>query len=228
MIAHQFKVGLSFVAAVILPVFLASKALALPLAPQVDFRDQAFAGANLSHSFSSEVDGVGFTVSAWREGLDGAQEEALIWWDDRDGLGIWGDEDDEIDAGETLKIVFDSLIGISHLFFADLFALEQWGGFVYDESGSILTDFGFGATFSALDLFGSWGDAANGEAVLELDKSRPVTEILISVPKNLLGHQNFALLGFIDPEPELPLPATLPLLLIGLAGLGLLGRRRPS
>lgn len=204
----------------------ASAALATPLLPQVDFRDMAFSSANLSHSFRSEVGGVGFTVSAWAENENGALEEALIWWDDIDGLGIWGKEDDEIDSGEVLRIVFDNLIGISHVFFADLFALEHWGGLVYDESGALSTDYGLGLGFSSADISGNWGNAANGEAVIDLGKSHPVTELLITVPKNLAGSQNFALLGFIDPTPDIPVAPALPLFLAGLAGLAW-QRRRP-
>ena len=95
---------------------LSPDAHAGPLSPQVDFRSDSFSSADNQHSISGEVDGVGFTVSAYRLNDVDEMEEALLWWDALDGLGIrGGGQDDEIDFDERLVITFDTVIGLSIL-----------------------------------------------------------------------------------------------------------------
>jgi len=216
----------SFAIIGLVAVGLTASASASPsLQPQVDFRDSLFADAFGKNNFSAEIDGIGFTVRAWRETSDGVREEAALWWDEADGLGILGTEDDELDAGEILEIDFDGTIGLSHLFVADLFDQEKWNGLVYSESGRLFTDSGFELLFSASELAGSWGDVLNGEAVLTLEKTIPVSQLFLTVPSSAVGSQNFAVLGFIDPPlPRVPAPAGAGLMLAGLVMLGLVRR----
>jgi len=196
--------------------------------PQVDFRDSLFADAFGESNFSAEVDGIGFTLRAWREFSDGSREEATLWWDETDGLGILSGEEDELDVGEVLEIDFDETIGLSHVFIADLFDNEEWGGLVYSESGRIFTDTGFELLFTASEVAGNWGNAVNGEALLTLDKTIPVNQLFLTVPGSAVGSQNFAVMGFIDPPviQQIPAPASAALLLAGLSMLGIVRRRR--
>ena len=208
---------------------LAVGAAANPLIPQVDFRSQEFAGADQQHSYTSAVDGVAFTVSAWRDDGAGGLTAANLWWDGIDGLGIRGGEEDEIDVGEYLIIDFASLIGISHLFFSDLFADETSQGQTFSEALQVTTDFGYSSIATADLLTGNWGNAANGEAMLALDKTIPVRRLTLT-GSGVFGLQDFSLLGFTDPVidgmREIPVPASGLLLLSGLLGLGGLRRRR--
>ncbi len=204
---------------------LAGAAAADPLIPQVDFRSSAFAGADQQHSFTSMVGGVSFTVSAWRDDGSGGLAAANLWWDGIDGLGIRGGEEDEIDVGEYLVIDFASLIGISHLFFSDLFANETSRGQTFSEALQVSTDFGYSSIATADLITGNWGDAANGEGVLALDKTIPVRRLTLT-GSGVFGLQDFSLLGFTDPIVDIPEPATGLLLLGGLFGLGGLRRRR--
>lgn len=202
-------------------------AQAAPIAPQVDFRDALFAAANKQSSFSTSVDGIGFTVSAFQDAAGGGLEAAELWWDEIDGLGVWGNEDDEIGEGQYIVIDFDVTIGLSHLFFADLFDNETWNGVTYSESARFFTDFGLDLTLTAADLAGSWGNAGNGEAVAAFDKIEPVNRLTITVPKGLIGRQNFAVLGFTDPPlTAIPAPAAALFLLPGMIALVGLDRRR--
>ncbi len=214
--------GLLVLCAVVVSL-LGGGAAANPLVPQVDFRSSAFAGANQQHSVTGAVDGVSFTVSAWRDDGAGGLSAANLWWDGIDGLGIRGGEEDEIDVGEYLVIDFASMIGISHLFFADLFADETSQGQTFSEALRITTDFGYSSIATAGLIAGNWGNAANGEAVLVLDKTIPVRRLTLT-GSGAFGLQDFALLGFIDPVVSVPLPATGFLFLGGL--LGLAGMRR--
>jgi len=211
---------------------LAASAAGGPLEPQIDFRNADYSEANNNEAYSGEVDGVGFTVRAWRETSDSEREAAELWQDGEDGLGILGTEDDEIDIGESLEITFDETIGLSHIFLADLFSNETRDGETYSESGRLTTDGGFETVFTGADLTGSWGDSGNGEAVLALDKTIPVNSFSLTVASGI-GFQNFALLGFIDPPLSLatadvvsiPAPGSFALMLLGLGGAVFFRRR---
>ncbi|MFZ5608229.1 MAG: PEP-CTERM sorting domain-containing protein [Pseudomonadota bacterium] len=203
--------------------FFAFAASAAPMVPQVDFRSPGFAAADGKSSFSTVVDGISFTIEAGSD--NGA---AIFWWDATDGLGVRGGEEDEIDVGEFIRIVFDTTIGLSEVFFSDLFAGETG----YDEVGAYRIDGGLGIEFSAAGLLAN--NAANGEYVLLLDKIVPVNTLTFYVPYGA-GRNDFSLLGFTDPPLpittqdqdgiDIPEPATIGLLGLGLLGLGLQGAR---
>jgi hypothetical protein len=209
-----------FVVAAILGI---SSANAVPiLTPQVDFRDVEFSGADRQTSFASSFEGVGFTISASRL-TDGGTEDALLWWDAVDGIGIRGGmQQDEIDSDEFLSITFDQVIGLSHIFLSDLFTGEQYSGVTYDETGAFNLDNTGNHAFTAWDLFGSDGEKSNGEATIVLSKTIPVQEIVLSARAwEETGH-NYSVIGFTDP-PIVPEPDTL--LVFSLA-LGLLAVSR--
>ena len=195
---------------------LAPDAHAGPLSPQVDFRSDSFSSADNQHSVSGEVEGVGFIVSAYRLNDAGEMEEALLWWDARDGLGVRGGEEDEIDGNERLIITFDTVIGLSELFFSDLFAGENTMGIIVDEAGTAALDSGVMIDFSADELLGTDGNKANGEHVLSLSKVEPVLSITLSAGG--LGH-DFSVIGFTDPpltSTSIPVPGMSTIFVLGL------------
>lgn len=196
---------------------LSPDAHAGPLSPQVDFRSDSFSAADNQHSVSGEVEGVGFTVSAYRLNDVDEMEEALLWWDALDGLGIrGGGQDDEIDADERLVITFDTVIGLSELFVSNLFADESTMGSIIDEAGSAALDTDVTIDFSADQLLGTDGNKANGEHVLSLSKVEPVLSITLSTSG--LGH-DFSLIGFTDPPlttTSIPVPGMSTIFVLGL------------
>ena len=195
---------------------LSPDAHAGPLSPQVDFRSGSFSSGNNQHSVSGEVDGVGFTVSAYRLNDVGEMEEALLWWDALDGLGIRGGEEDEIDGDERLVITFDTVVGLSDLFFSDLFSGESTMGTILDEAGTAVLDSSVTIDFSADQLLGTDGDKANGEHALSLSKVEPVLSITLSASG--LGHE-FSLVGFTDPPlttTSIPVPGMSTIFMLGL------------
>lgn len=195
------------------------------LMPQVDFRDSLFSAADGNHSFSATVDGIGFTISAYRINETGL-EAANIWWDSIDGLGIWGGtNDDEIDRLERLVISFDNVVALSDIFVADFFASEEVNGQAIDETGFFQLDDNEPVWFSGSGLAASEGDKTNGEGVITLGKTTLVHSITFGAffEGSQDGH-DFAVLGFTD--PPIPEPATAGVFGFGLLGLGLLRRAR--
>lgn len=193
------------------------QAVASSVSPQIDFRDEAFAAAHGQDSFSFEFQSpAGGTVDTTVSGFsfNGTENVAApLWQDGTDGLGIATKEADEIDSTESLRIEFDRDVGISELFFADLFATEgpdNWseGGVVEYDDGSLLS-------VNGSEIAGNWGNPANGEAYLDLGKIVSVRSMTFSANPGMAGQADFALLGFTDPA-HVPEPAPLTLFAIGL------------
>ena len=195
------------------------------LSPQIDFRDSLFSAANNQHSFSTVVDGIGFTITAEVAGAPGGGT-ATLWWDSKDGLGIRHNyENDEIEGTERLRLSFDNTIGLSEIFVSDLFVEGD-----YSEIGYYQIDNGVTFAFDAQSLMGTDGNKANGEHLITIDPVIPVNDLLFFAPGNIGGRNHeFALLGFTDPPLNIVIvePATLTLFGVGIAGLaGIRIRRR--
>ncbi len=137
-----------------------------------------------------------------------------LWWDDKDGFGIWGDEyeNDEIEDEEIMIISFSSTVYVSYFDLTDLF-IE--GTDPYAEEGSWFSP-GLGSTsFSQND-----STVTNGE--YKLDINAYIDEIWFSAPGKINGEDHeFSIAGVAVPEPP-----TLILLGCGLIVFAGLGRNR--
>lgn len=209
---------------------------AAPIMPAIDFRSDDFSRYNGQSGFrhTSTVNGIDYDFTVSARGANGGS--GRLWWDARDGLGIYGNEDDEIGAGQTLRIDFHNPAAMSHLFFADLFANESRNGMTYNESGHVRINGRETRGFVAGDADYLWGDAGNGEAMLEF-ADLPIVDTLELFVDDRYLTQDFALLGLTDPESgsgqdgdpglvdgsqtwqAVPTPGTLAILLGGLLGL---------
>jgi len=225
-------------AACIAVAMLAGQAVhAAPITPEIDFRSSDFSQYDRQSSFhfAETVNNIDYDFTVSAQGGNSS-----LWWDAQDGLGIRGGEHDEISAGQTLRIDFNNPAPLSRLFFSDLFANETTGGSTYDERGSVRLNGQDVRSFTAgLDEH-LWGDAGNGEAILELLDIPVVDTLELYVDGGQWLHE-FSLLGLTDPviqqtddgapgedDPPagtVPLPPTGLLLLAGL--LGLAATRRP-
>jgi len=207
--------------------------------PEIDFRSNTFARADGASSFRftqtvNDID-YDFTVSA--HGSNGSS--GSLWWDGTDGLGVRGGENDEISAGQSLRIDFHNQAPLSELYFSDLFAGETTGGSRYDERGSVTLNGTDTREFTAGVDEHLWGDASNGEAILQLLDIPKVDFLELTVGENQSWHE-FSLLGLTDPEPpfgtaqaegpedqqvpgeqiaQVPLPGSAVLIFLGLMGL---------
>ncbi len=122
----------------------------------VDFRSDAFAGADGDPSFSTVVDGTTLTF------LPLPTPDSRLYWDDTDGFGVRYDyETDEIEGRETLRITFSEEVYLEQIWITDLFYengyLER-GIYELDDNGSPVE-------FVAL---ASQGSGSNGERVLDV------------------------------------------------------------
>lgn len=209
-------------------------AQAAPITPEIDFRSSQFSRYKGQSSFryTNTVNRIDydFTVSARRSNGGSGR----LWWDARDGLGIYGNEDDEIGAGQILRIDFHNPAAMSHLFFADLFANETRRGRTYNEVGYVRINGEETRGFVAGYADYLWGDAGNGEAMLAF-ADLPIVDTLELFADSTYLSQDFALLGLTDPAPlmgdelesvqleenwqAVPAPGTLAILLGGLLGL---------
>lgn len=208
---------------------LGSAVQAAPITPEVDFRSGAFASANNQSSFryTNTINDIDYDFTVRAQGGAGR-----LWWDNNDGLGIRGGEHDEISAGQTLRIDFHNQAPLSQLFFSDLFAGESAGGRRYNERGMVTLNGSDRRSFTAGLAEHRWGDAANGEAILELLDIPKVDYLELTVGDDQSWHE-FSLLGLTDPEPEdaefiqdpgeriaqVPLPGSALLIAAGLVGL---------
>lgn len=99
-----------------------------PTQAYFDFRNAAIYGACAGQSFCTEneanADGRAVTISA-----DASEEGSarLLYRDNRDGFGIRGNENDEIDSDEVLTVLFDGGWLATELGLTDLFMAGDGG-----------------------------------------------------------------------------------------------------
>ena len=172
----------------------------------LDFRDHFYSSALGQNAFSTTVDGISFTVKA--------KLDAELWWDGTDGFGIQHNyENDEIEADETLVILFHTPVTLNGVFITDLF--NEYG---YLERGIFSTNSDW-QKFHADEnqLLGN----SNGELWIDMDYFN--TEFMrFQAPgrKHPGEHHEYALGGL--EVTAVPVPAALWLFgsgLIALAGL---------
>ncbi len=209
---------------IILSVLLSGVASAsiIPTPIAIDFRSSAWAPATGLHSYT--VSGVTATA------LPSQPIASLLYQDGLDGLGIQGGELDEIDLMEILRI---DIVGgklLTGAWIADLFGTPDGG---CGEFGRLLIN-----NTLMFTLDGNISDQTNGELYVSFGGELNVTTAMFLVDNMRPGcdptDNEFSVVGFTSmssetPEtPTVPEPATLLLLGGGLAGAGVLKRRRRS
>lgn len=199
----------------------------------IDFRDecwylnQATSGSPLKnkHDFEVNYNGFGNVQVSKGEGSG----SGLGWWPG-DGLGIWGDEDDEIDSARTsgngtsrevMTVTIENGILLTQIGLTDLFL--PLNGSTDSNPGEMAQVELFGNTWS--DSIGTFQTGANyklgygnGEVVWEFSEKTPVYHLRFTTygsgTDNTDNNFSLAALNGAAPVPE---PATLVLSGMGLA-----------
>lgn len=160
---------------------------------------------------------------------------------DFDGFGVGtGAPGDEVGPNQTIKVTFSESVTVTDIYVLDMFFAEgevSQEGATADFTNGNIFDLGADETFST---------AGNGDASFDLSDGSQYTVdtgsagdqlTTMIVFSNLDGNDgngvgDFALAGIeftVDEDPNpIPVPATLPLLLSGIAGLALYRRRRAA
>ncbi|GMG82498.1 hypothetical protein LNKW23_17110 [Paralimibaculum aggregatum] len=142
---------------------------------------------------------------------------------DSDGAGIGGPNPDEINGDEVLTITFSEAVEITAFYLLDFFFDED-----DEESAEISYDSGPSDVVDATEVFVQFGNGFFASTGLSRITS---TVTFVALDSNdLQGVGDFAVAGleFNLIEREIPVPAALPLMLTGLAGLALYRRRRAA
>jgi len=196
-------------------------AFAVPAAhaASVDFRDLSFASAKGQTSYQFSVGEIQITLST-------NLQDAVLWWDKKDGFGVTSPssyKEDEIEGLEKLLVSFSKPVALAQFSVSDLFyenGYYEMGFYDIEDQGS---EQGFLATKGA----------QNGE------RSVDVSQDLSLISFSSLGrvewqHHEFSLMGldfdYLDGEhiPAVPVPAAAWLFASGLAGLVSFSRKRKS
>ncbi|GMG82497.1 hypothetical protein LNKW23_17100 [Paralimibaculum aggregatum] len=148
---------------------------------------------------------------------------ALDFECESDGAGIGGFNPDEVDGEEMLTVSFSQSVEITAIYLLDFF---------FDEDGNEIANVdymnGNDDTFVPEEGFALFG---NGFAAFTVNNEiTSVVKFTAGDGNDNQGVGDYALAGieFNLIEREIPVPAALPLLLTGIAGLALYRRRRAA
>ncbi len=199
-------------------------------------------------SYMTSVGGVTFTLTSPTGGLNandevtdpsrpfctGAHAGAPDFSCASDGFGVGtGPVDgDEVGPNESLVLDISEAVKITHIYVLDLFAQDELPD-TPEESARI--DFGGNGTvdeeFGAIEVL--LLDPNGFEAFAVTSPANMTNRIIFTagIANDGAGVPDYALAGIsfdLIPEERIPLPAALPLLLSGIAGLALFRRRRAA
>ncbi|MDD9905253.1 MAG: PEP-CTERM sorting domain-containing protein [Rhodospirillaceae bacterium] len=198
-----------------------------------DFRNAAIYGdcANLNSCSKVETnaEGRGVTIST-----DTANRQ--LYRDNKDGFGIKGNENDEIDSDEVLTVAFDGGWQPTFLGLTDLFLPNDGGA---DGEEAIVRGFRNNALVYELRLLGQFDlGVGNGERIFDLP-GLPVDFLEFHSVENpnltffqldgiSVGQSNdeYSVAFIAGVAVDAPEPGVLALMGFGLLGLGLMRRRR--
>ena len=195
-------------------------AFAVPVAyaTSVDFRDMSFADAKGQGSYQFSAGGVQITLST-------NLQDAVLWWDEKDGFGVTSPssyEVDEIEGPEKLFVSFSRPVALAQFSVSDLFyehGYYEMGFYDVEDQG---TEQGFLAT-KGVD---------NGERSVDVNQNLSLISFS-SLGRVEWQHHEFSLMGLNfdyqggEPYPSaVPVPAAAWLFGSGLLGVAGLMRRR--
>ena len=181
----------------------------------IDFRTAEWGAGNRENSIT--VDDTTVQVLNPRDGK--------LWWDSRDGFGIRGGENDEIDGSERLMVDFGSDMNLEGVWITDLFDAPD-GTRRRGEIGWLKVFFGDGdKRFDEREVFfGMDSDPLNGEQFVSFDVDWDVSWVTFGASRKM-GNE-FSVAGFEVGSVAVPAPTTLALLGLGLLGLGIARQSR--
>lgn len=182
-------------------------------------QDQAGAWGGLDY----ELDGIALTVNAYADGV--ATRLIQDIWPEDSGLGAWSednnnDDQTQFDAGESIEFIFDDEYVVTDVEFnagGDVNCTTNAGGGGEGSCGEFL-----------LEIF-NLADVLTYSTVIDITNVDVLDYLGVGarfVLTALTEGSGFAVAQFT--VNEVPVPAALPLLLSGLAGLGFASRRRKT
>lgn len=193
-------------------------AFAVPAAhaTAVDFRDLSFAGAKGQASYQFNAGGVQITLST-------NLQDAVLWWDKKDGFGVTSPssyEADEIEGLEKLFVSFSKPVSLTQFSVSDLFyenGYYEMGFYDVDDQDNKQ---GFLATKGAV----------NGERSVDVNQQLSLLSFS-SLGRVEWQNHEFSLMGLNfdyrgEPVSAVPVPAAAWLFASGLAGLVSFSRQR--
>lgn len=188
-------------------------------AASVDFRDLSFSSAKGQTSYQFSAGGVEITLST-------NLQDAVLWWDKKDGFGVTSPssyEEDEIEGMEKLFVSFSKPVTLTQFSVSDLFYENGYYEMGFYDVGDQGDKQGFLATKGSV----------NGERSVDVNQELSLISFS-SLGRVEWQHHEFSLMGLdfdyrgdgVPPPSAVPVPAAAWLFASGLAGLVSFGRRR--